>query len=58
MMAKIYFNRLLLGTITFDAIPARYIEQVRAILVEWVEAGKLTIEEYEMFTKEPYPNAD
>lgn len=55
MMAKIYFNRLIVGTITFDAIPERYQNAVRNYGIDWVERERLTIEEYEMLYKEPYP---
>ncbi len=55
MMAKIYFNRLIVGTITFDAIPERYQNAVREYGIEWVEKGRLTVEEYEMLYKEAYP---
>lgn len=54
MMAKIYFNRLVLGTITFDAIPEKYQDKVREYGIQWVKNGRLTIEEYEMLYKEEY----
>ena len=54
MMAKIYFNRLIIGTITFDAIPAKFQDAVRAYGRQWVADGRLTIEEYEMLFKEAY----
>ena len=55
MMAKIYFNRLIVGTITFDAIKEQYQNAVRAYGIEWVNNGKMTVEEYEMLYKEPFP---
>lgn len=55
MMAKIYFNRLIVGTITFDAIPERHQEMVRSYGIQWVENGKMSVEEYEMLYKEEYP---
>ena len=55
MMAKIYFNRLIIGTITFDAIPERYQNDVRNYGISWVQAGRMSVEEYEMLFKEPYP---
>lgn len=55
MMAKIYFNRLILGTITFDAIPAKYQEAVKSYGKEWVASGRMSVEEYEMLFKEEYP---
>lgn len=54
-MAKIYFNRLIVGTITFDAIPAKYQDAVRGYGVQWVKDGKMTVEEYEMLYKEEFP---
>ena len=55
MMAKVYYNRLLLGTITYDAIPEKLRTQVKAYGVADVKAGKLPVEEYEMLFKEEYP---
>jgi hypothetical protein len=57
MMAKIYFNRLVIGTITFDAIPARYQVAVKGYGLEWVKDGRMTVDEYEMLFKESYPEA-
>lgn len=51
-MAKIYFNRLLVGTITFDAIPKKYQSDVKAYGREWVSEGRMSAEEYEMLFKE------
>lgn len=56
MMAKVYFNRLIVGTITFDAIPEKYQEKVRKYGIEYVKKGKLPAEEYEMLYKEEYPS--
>lgn len=55
MMAKVYFNRLIVGTITFDAIPEKYQSKVREYGIEYVQKGKLPVEEYEMLYKEEYP---
>ena len=57
MMAKIYFNRMLVGTITFDAINPKYQNEVREYGIEYVKAGKLSKEDYEMLYKEEYPEA-
>lgn len=57
MMAKIYFNRLVLGTITFDAIPEKYQDKVREYGIQWVKNGRMTVEEFEMLYKEEYPEA-
>lgn len=54
MMAKIYFNRLVIGTITFDAIKPQFQDAVRGYGRQWVADGRLTIEEYEMLFKEAY----
>lgn len=55
MMAKVYFNRLMVGTITFDAIPEKYRDKVRECGVDYVKEGKLPVEEFEMLYKEEYP---
>lgn len=55
MMAKVYFNRLVVGTITFDAIPSKYQDKVREYGIEYVKNGKMTVDEYEMMFKEDYP---
>ena len=55
MMAMVYFNRLIVGTITFDAIPERYQDKVREYGIEYVQKGKLPVGEYEMLYKEEYP---
>lgn len=53
-MAKVYFNRLIVGTITFDAIPEKYQNKVREYGIEYVQKGKLPVKEYEMLYKEEY----
>ncbi len=53
-MSKIYFNRLVIGTIVFDAIPAKYQDAVKAYGREWVESERLSVEEYELLYKEEY----
>ena len=54
LMSKIYFNRLVIGTIVFDAIPAKYQDAVKAYGREWVESERLSVEEYELLYKEEY----
>lgn len=54
MMAKIYYNRLFVGTITYDAIPAIMQPQVLALGKADVASGKLTEEQFEMLFKIPY----
>ena len=58
MMSKVYFNRLIVGTITFDAIPSKYQDAVRQYGIEWVQSGKMSVDEYEMLYKEEYPVQD
>lgn len=53
-MAKVYFNRMIIGTITFDAIPEKYQGKVKGYGIEYVKKGKLSVEEYEMLYKEEY----
>ena len=57
MMAKIYFNRMLVGTIIFAAINPKYQNEVREYGIEYVKAGKMSKEDYEMIYKEEYPEA-
>ena len=57
IMAKIYFNRMLVGTIIFDAIKPKYQNEVREYGIEYVKAGKMSKEDYEMLYKEEYPEA-
>lgn len=57
-MAKVYFNRLIVGTITFDAIPEKYQNKVKEYGIDYVKKGKLPVEEYEMLYKEEYPDKE
>ena len=50
-MAKIYFNRMLVGTIIFDAINPKYQNEVREYGIEYVKAGKMSKEDYEMLIR-------
>lgn len=54
MMAKIYYNRLYVGTITFDAIPESMQDKVVEIGKGEVVAGRLSVEHFEMLFKFPY----
>lgn len=56
-MAKIYFNRMLVGTIIFDAINQKYQNEVREYGSKYVKEGKMSKEDYEMLYKEEYPEA-
>ncbi len=55
MMAKIWFNRLLVGSATWDSVPLKYADAVRGYGIEYVKQGKMSVEEYEMIFKEDYP---
>lgn len=43
-MAKIYFNRLLLGAIGVEAIPAQLLDAVRVCAAARVREGRLSAE--------------
>lgn len=57
-MAKVHFNRLLIGTTTYDAIPPKHQAKVKQYCIEKVKEGKLSVEEYEMLLKEEYPGEE
>lgn len=46
-MAKIFFNRLILGSITYADIPYRYQAQVLAIGREWLNSGRMSKEQFD-----------
>ena len=54
-MSKIWHKRILLGAQTYDKCPARYKPEVRELLIEDVENGVITAEQYEEITGEPCP---
>ncbi len=53
-MNKIWANRLIAGTQTWDKVPASRKEGVLAELRSRVEAGKITPEQFEEITGEAY----
>lgn len=53
-MAKIYFNRLILGSITITDIPEYYMEAVKDYGKEYVRKGSLPIAAYELLFHEEY----
>lgn len=55
MMVRAYYNRLLLGTITYEAIPTRYQKQVKELAIADVESGKMSYISYEQMFHEEYP---
>lgn len=57
-MEHIWYNRLLVGTATFSAIPddeRHYREKVKALGIADVKRGAMPIDQYEMIFKEEYP---
>ena len=53
-MAKIWRNRIIAGTRTFDEVPSTWKNAVKELLKEDVEDGVLTEEEYEEIVGEAY----
>lgn len=53
-MAKIWHNRILAGTRTYDEVPMTWKAQVKALFRADVENGVITAEEYEDIVGEPY----
>lgn len=53
-MAKIWHKRILAGTQSYNDCPLKYKADVKAMLIEDVENGVITAEEYEEITGEPY----
>ena len=53
-MAKIWRNRIIAGTRSFEEVPHTWKEQVRDLLRADVENNVITAEEYETITGEPY----
>lgn len=53
-MAKVYYNRMLLGTSTFDAVNPKYQDAVMELGKADVRKGRLTKEQYEMLFKVEY----
>lgn len=53
-MAKIWRNRIIAGTRTFDEVPATWKEQVKVLLRVDVKNGVITAKQYEDITGEPY----
>ena len=53
-MAKIWANRLVAGTKTWDEVPAERKAEVLAELASRVKNGKITAEQYTEITGEAY----
>lgn len=54
-MAKIWHKRILAGTQFYSDCPMKYKADVKAMLIDDVENGVITAEEYEDITGEKYP---
>ena len=57
-MAKIWHKRILLGAQEYANCPARYKPEVKELLIQDVQQGIITEEQYEEITGEPYPVDD
>lgn len=53
-MNKIWADRLIAGTRTFDEVPASRKEAVKELLLEYVNKNKLFKERYQEITGEKY----
>lgn len=56
-MARIWANRLEAGTQVWSAVPAVRREAVKAVLRQDAAAGRITAEQYQTITGEPYRKA-
>ena len=54
LMAKIWYNRLLVGSAVFNAVPDKYRDACIQFGRDDVAAGKMTEEEFEMIFKMPF----
>lgn len=53
-MAKIWHNRILAGTRTYDEVPATWKAQVKVLFKADVVNGVISAEEYEVIVGEAY----
>ena len=53
-MAKIWRNRIIARTRTFDEVPIAWKQQVKMLLRADVKSGVITVQEYEELVGEPY----
>jgi len=53
-MAKIWRNRIIAGTRTFDEVPFTWKAQVKALLKTDTANGLISVEKYEELVGEPY----
>ena len=53
-MEKIWANRLIAGTKTWEEMPASRRAAVKKVLAERVESGEITAEQYKGITGEAY----
>lgn len=53
-MAKIWRNRIIAGTRTYEEVPLTWKAQVKALLKQDVVNGVITKERYEEIVSEPY----
>ena len=53
-MAKIWRNRIIAGTQSYDNCPLKYKDAVKALLRQDVENGVITREQYKEYVHEDY----
>jgi hypothetical protein len=53
-MAKVFYRSIYAGTKTINDVPARWLDDVKALFKVDVASGKITAERYEEITGEPY----
>lgn len=54
-VSKVWHRRILAGTQKYEDCPLKYKNDVKTLLIEDVETGVITKEQYENITGEPYP---
>lgn len=54
-VSKVWHRRILAGTQKYADCPLKYKNDVKTLLIEDVETGVITKEQYENITGEPYP---
>ena len=57
-MGKLYAIAIINGTRTYDSIGALWKKKTYNALIDMVESGEITEEEFEEYVGEPYPTAE
>lgn len=53
-MAKLWADNIIKGKKTFDDVPEKLVDKVKAKFAEYVVSGKITEEEYKKYVGEDY----